>query len=759
MHKLDVTEANSMEIRAMDVMEKEQSQHNSARSEFDIEERERVGDEGVELVERVDISSIKGASLTFGTQLSSTFGRFITAALATASRNQNSPDIPPSPTSIDEQKLDNTYGIFNNLYRRAMDGLSKQAEILKPPPILDAFKTPPLQEEFYCNVCMENVAISLSFTPKNCIKKHQFCKDCVESYFTHEIQEGNVENISCPLIGSTQCGGVIEESEIKSIVTREIHQRYLRLNEIKRNQNARECPSCSHIQIGDGSHPNMTCDKCQTQYCFIHANAHPNEACHDYIKRTCREEKKNQRYIQRMAKECPNCKAPTEKSGGCNHMTCQHCGFGWCWLCSRPYTYDHYDINNENGCPGKQFADPLLPSCDMNCTTCTCNCENTCCTFCVQLTTIIVSIPSLIIMIFAYCVQNSYGFFVEAGFIICTVITSLIVLFIIIPIGFIGLLMYHLFIPQYRYVYIHTKHHKEPLVQLPFTEQNIRGRFRICSTCGSEGLMEFACHRYCGFHMCTQCVLHIRGLLPTKLQEYTVIANRFAANALHVPMWKHGRRYTAVIENSTNCFEYRQALGGPSGRAVDEVDISKMTVGDAASIDIDADIREELRCCFFQQPIDFWEKVWNAYLWIFLFTLILIPFPIVLVYSMFSLISAMLLSIPVCFYFSCLRWFVYSTTGCWFRGMVSNQIVQIHRRWVGSPVENFIYRLKLFDENNELGLFKIFDQLHCSGSNSDSKVWWKLSTHVLQFGARDPTIYDNPSGFFGYDGENGIVPT
>ena len=67
MHKLDVTEANSMEIRAMDVMEKEQSQHNSARSEFDIEERERVGDEGVELVERVDISSIKGVSLTFGT--------------------------------------------------------------------------------------------------------------------------------------------------------------------------------------------------------------------------------------------------------------------------------------------------------------------------------------------------------------------------------------------------------------------------------------------------------------------------------------------------------------------------------------------------------------------------------------------------------------------------------------------------------------------------------------------------------------------
>ena len=93
----------------------------------------------------------------------------------------------------------------------------------------------------------------------------------------------------------------------------------------------------------------MTCEKCQILYCFVHANAHPKETCESYIRRTCREEKSNQKYIKRMSKECPNCKAPTEKSGGCNHMTCQHCGFGWCWICSRPYTYDHYDLNNVDG--------------------------------------------------------------------------------------------------------------------------------------------------------------------------------------------------------------------------------------------------------------------------------------------------------------------------------------------------------------------------------------------------------------------------
>lgn len=31
-------------------------------------------------------------------------------------------------------------------------------------------------------------------------------------------------------------------------------------------------------------------------------------------------------------KVCPNCKAPTEKAGGCNHITCI-CGTHWCWVC------------------------------------------------------------------------------------------------------------------------------------------------------------------------------------------------------------------------------------------------------------------------------------------------------------------------------------------------------------------------------------------------------------------------------------------
>merc|ERR1712130_176614 len=50
-------------------------------------------------------------------------------------------------------------------------------------------------------------------------------------------------------------------------------------------------------------------------------------------------------------KECPGvgCRYPTEKSGGCNHMTCPKCQSDWCWACGKLIYGDdigvvaHYD--------------------------------------------------------------------------------------------------------------------------------------------------------------------------------------------------------------------------------------------------------------------------------------------------------------------------------------------------------------------------------------------------------------------------------
>ena len=68
---------------------------------------------------------------------------------------------------------------------------------------------------------------------------------------------------------------------------------------------------------------------------------------------------------------------------------------------------------------------------------------------------------------------------------------------------------------------------------------------------------------------------------------------------------------------------------------------------------------------------------------------------------------------------------------------------------MGKPIEDFFYRLHLFDENNELEFFKIFRQSCCGRDDDNDRVWWKLSTHKLQFGEYTPTIYDHPRGFIG----------
>lgn len=134
----------------------------------------------------------------------------------------------------------------------------------------------------------------------------------------------------------------------------------------------RECPSC-HTLIKGGSkrRPSLTCHSCGLKFCFLHATAHAMDGVGGWEwrrgrgRRGCRQYKRQMRAVEqasastvkRISKPCPQCKAPIEKDGGCNHISCISCRYEWCWLCDQRYTPLHYSPTNIFGCPGAQFVD------------------------------------------------------------------------------------------------------------------------------------------------------------------------------------------------------------------------------------------------------------------------------------------------------------------------------------------------------------------------------------------------------------------
>lgn len=175
---------------------------------------------------------------------------------------------------------------------------------------------------FYCSICLENHPVSNSYTTSSCTFPHTYCRESIKAFAESIINESGTQ-IRCP--GYGECQGIYQDEEIKNICDEETYLKFVRFREIKQNVNYRECPYCNHSTVGNELHPEITCEQCHKTYCYFHSNAHPNIPCHRYTKEQLHTQMKSVALIKTMTRNCPNCGTPTEKNGGCNHMTCQHC--------------------------------------------------------------------------------------------------------------------------------------------------------------------------------------------------------------------------------------------------------------------------------------------------------------------------------------------------------------------------------------------------------------------------------------------------
>lgn len=191
-------------------------------------------------------------------------------------------------------------------------------------------------DTFCCPICMENVLVEQRFVMESCGQvAHGCCRECMAHNVRGRIIEAQVSSLYCPIgmITADGCGGQVSPDEVRYLTDEATFERYERFNRMQKDSRLRECPGCKELcSPAADRHGNpiaeMTCQACRSTFCFLHSNAHVGRSCAAYQREMARQE----RPIL-GTKPCPGCGISTEKTGGCNHMTCQSCQQEWCWLC------------------------------------------------------------------------------------------------------------------------------------------------------------------------------------------------------------------------------------------------------------------------------------------------------------------------------------------------------------------------------------------------------------------------------------------
>lgn len=219
--------------------------------------------------------------------------------------------------------------------------------------------------------------------------RHTFCIACLQHYIHWKVDNGDVEELTCPHeSGGSKCTSLIHEDILRSIgCSNEDITKYRRFRlKAKYPDLFVDCPRCSHSFIAEESTSflpwrvspaaEVTCSKCEHTFCALHGDAHPGISCAVYTSSRFLDptEAVSAIAVGQYTRRCPNpsCRAVTHKDSGCNHVTCSRCKTHFCWVCARkladPGT--HYELPvtahfepsvlNITGCPGLQMRDNVV---------------------------------------------------------------------------------------------------------------------------------------------------------------------------------------------------------------------------------------------------------------------------------------------------------------------------------------------------------------------------------------------------------------
>lgn len=197
--------------------------------------------------------------------------------------------------------------------------------------------------ELECIVCSDIVPKVVLL---NC--SHATCIDCFKAYLENSLEEWTFFRrpvgftVGCPMFG---CNAFVEDIHHFHLMGIDKYRRYQHQAaekflsvleerqycpypdcgaaftvELFENEKLVSCPECSHLY----------CIDCKSTKC----------QCNDSL---CDE---SVTVIKTISKPCPACGVPTERNGGCAHISCTQCRTDWCFICSKNWTtecqWDHW---------------------------------------------------------------------------------------------------------------------------------------------------------------------------------------------------------------------------------------------------------------------------------------------------------------------------------------------------------------------------------------------------------------------------------
>jgi ariadne-1 len=200
-------------------------------------------------------------------------------------------------------------------------------------------------DNHYCAICFDDELQSHEMLIMPC--GHEFCIECWKCQIKTKLEDGpSCILATCP---QAKCNELVTEEEVAS-ATPDLLEKYLSYqvrNFVEMNGKSRWCPGpgCDRIaaitsingSLCDADSIIATCDKCTTCFCIKCGNEpHAPLLCTglEKWKEKCKNESETANWILANTKPCPKCRARIEKNQGCNHMTCQHCKYEFCWICS-----------------------------------------------------------------------------------------------------------------------------------------------------------------------------------------------------------------------------------------------------------------------------------------------------------------------------------------------------------------------------------------------------------------------------------------